>query len=241
LIHKTAGIIIHTTKYSETSLIIKAYTRNLGLQSYIINDVRGKRSKNKASLFQPLALVDLVVSNTNKGKLQRISEISIHHPYTSIPYHVIKSSIAIFINEILYKAIKEDHGDEELFDFIQNSLLLLDLKNENCANFHIYFMIQLSRYLGFSPQGKYTSSTSIFDLREGSFVQNLPSHPHYLTATYSTLLNDFISAGHENYEQLKLTKEQRKQLLMALITFYQLHVTSFGEIKSYTILEEVIA
>ncbi|MGQ0827377.1 MAG: DNA repair protein RecO, partial [Bacteroidota bacterium] len=200
-----------------------------------------KRSKNKVSLFQPLALVDLIVPNTNKGKLQRISEISIHHPYTSIPYHVIKSSIAIFINEIVYKAIKEeDHGDEELFDFIYNSLLLLDLKNDKAANFHIYFMIQLSRYLGFYPQGKYTISTSIFDLREGSFIQNLPSHPHYLTPPYTIFFNDFLNAGHENCEQIKLSKDQRKQLLMALITFYQLHVTSFGEIKSHSILEEVI-
>jgi len=203
--------------------------------------VRSKRSKNKASLFQPLAIVNLVVSNTNKAKLQRISEISIHHPYISIPYNVTKSAVAMFINEIIYKAIKEDNGDEELFEFLQNSLMLLDLKTDNCANFHIYFMIHLSRYLGFYPQGKYTDSTSIFDLREGSFVQNITLHPHFLTAPDSILLNNFIVAGSTNYEQLKLTKEQRKQLLMALITFYRLHVTSFGEIKSYSILEEVVA
>lgn len=241
MIHKTDGIILHTTKYSEKSLIVKAYTRHFGLQSYIINDVRSKTSKNKATLFQPLSLIDMVVSNSNKGLLQRISEITVQHPYHSIPYNVIKSSIAIFINEVLYKAIKEEHSDEELFEFIKNSLLMLDLKTDNCSNFHIYFMIQLSRYLGFYPQGKYTPVTPVFDLQEGCFVAHLPSHPHHLSTSLSVLLYDLIAAGHEKYADIKLAKDQRKQLLLALITFYQLHITSFGEIKSYVILEEVIA
>ena len=240
MIHKTPGIILHTTKYSETSLILKIYTRHFGLQSYIINDVRSKKSKNKATLFQPLSLVDMVVSNTTKGKLQRISEINILHPYSTIPYDIIKSTIALFLNEILYRSIKEEHPDDELFEFINNSLLMLDLKSDSCSNFHIYFMIQLSRYLGFYPQGKYTSITSVFDLREGCFVDHLPNHPHYLMAPYSELLNDFIRTGYEELHLLKINKVQRKQLLQALITFYRLHVTSFGEIRSYAILEEVI-
>ena len=240
MIHKTSGIILHTTKYSESSLIIKAFTNHFGLQSYIINNVRGKRSKNKASLFQPLALVDMVVSNTNKGKLQRISEISIHHSYTTIPYDVIKSSIAFFVNEILYRSIKEEHADQELFEFIQSSLMILDLKPDNYSNFHIYFMIQFSRYLGFYPQGRYTSVTSLFDLQEGRFLEQEPNHSHYITALNSKLLYDLIVAGHENYEKITLNREQRKQLLLALITFYQLHIASFGEIRSHTVLEEIM-
>ena len=240
MIHKTTGIILHTTNYSEKSLIVKAYTRHFGLQSYIINDVRSKNSKNKVTLFQPLTLLDMVVSNTNKGKLQRISEISVHHPYNTIPYHIIKSSIAIFINEILYKAIKEEHADEELFEFIKSSLLMLDLEIGNCSNFHIYFMIQLSRYLGFYPEGKHTSATRAFDLQEGRFVDHEPHHTHYLNALNSKLLYDLIAAGHEKYNGIMLSKQQRKQLILALITFYQLHISSFGEIRSYSVLEEVI-
>src|SRR4051812_25488846 len=103
MLHKTTGIILHTVKYSETSLIVKIYTRNYGLQSYIISGTRSKKSKNKASLFQPLTLVDLIVSNSAKEGLHRISEINILHSYNAIPYQIIKSSISVFINEILYK------------------------------------------------------------------------------------------------------------------------------------------
>lgn len=240
MLHTTSGIVLHTIKYSDTSLIVKIYTRHFGLQSYMVSGVRSKRSKNKATLFQPLALVDMVVSNSNKGGLQRISEISILHPYSEIPTDIVKSSIAIFLNEVLYKALKEEHSDEDLFEFIKNSLLVLDLKHDNCSNFHIFFMIQLSRFLGFYPQGRYTTETAIFDLREGRFINHLPDHFHYLTSENSKLLYDFIIAGYDTIHQLKMGNTERKQLLQAMILFYQLHITSFKEIRSQEILEEVI-
>lgn len=240
MLHTTSGIILHTVKYSDSSLIVKIYTRNFGLQSYMVSGVRGKKSKNKATLFQPLALVDMVVSNSNKGSLQRISEITILHPYTEIPNDIVKSSIAIFLNEILYKALREEHSDEDLFDFIKNSLLVLDLKHDNCSNFHIFFMIQLSRFLGFYPQGKYTRETPVFDLKEGRFTNHIPTHVHYLTAENSELFNNFIGAGYETIQDLKIDSVRRKELLQAMITFYQLHITSFKEIRSQEILEEVM-
>ena len=241
MLHSTSGIILNSIKYSESSLIVKIYTRDFGLQSYMVNGVRGKRSKQKATLFQPLALVDMQVANSNKGGgLQRISEISIHQPYTEIPYDIVKSSIAIFLNEILYKALKEDHPDEDMFDFIKNSLLVLDLNHGNCANFHVFFMIQLSRFLGFYPQGKYKEETTIFDLKEGTFIRNLPSHSFFLSTKNSSLLNELITASYETIHELKINNKERKELLQAMILFYQLHISTFKEIKSQEVLEEVI-
>ncbi|MCE9539699.1 MAG: DNA repair protein RecO [Bacteroidetes bacterium] len=240
-LEKTNGIILHTTKFSETSLIVKIITPDFGVQSYIVNGVRGKKSKFKAPVFQPLTLVDMVVSNTDKAKLQRISEINIHYPYNDIPYNIIKSSIALFLNEVLYKAIKEQHSDENLFEFLKNSLQLLDLNHHNCSNFHVFFMVQLSRYLGFFPEGQCTASTPLFDLLEGRFVGFLPNHPNYLNPVQSKLLNQLINGEYGTIHQLEIDKYQRRQLLQSLIKFYQLHITSFGEIKSLEVLEQVIA
>lgn len=240
-LEKTSGIILHTTKYSETSLIVKIITPDFGVQSYIVNGVRGKKSKFKAPVFQPLTLVDMVVSNTDKAKLQRISEINIHYPYNDIPYNIIKSSIALFLNEVLYKAIKEQHSDENLFEFLKNSLQLLDLNHHNCSNFHVFFMVQLSRYLGFFPEGQCTATTPVFDLLEGRFVGSLPNHPNYLNPIQSKLLNQLINGEYSTIHQLEMDKHQRRQLLQSLIKFYQLHITSFGEIKSLEVLEQVIA
>ena len=239
MLHKTSGIVLYTTKYSDTSLITKIYTSPFGLQSYIINGVRGKKSKNKVSLFQPLALVDLVVSNSGKGNLQRISEVNNLHPYNDIPYNIVKSSIAIFLNEILYKTLKEEHADEDLFEFIKNSLLILDLKSDNCFNFHLYFLIQLSRFLGFYPQGNYSENTPYFDLKEGRFVQNIPSHSIYMVPENACVLGELTKVNSESLSSVQVTKVQRKAILQELIKFFQLHISSIGDIKSVEVLEEL--
>ena len=241
MLHKTSGIVLHTTKYSETSLIVKIYTKSFGLQTYIINGVRSKKSKTKATIFQPLALVEMIVSHSEKGGLQRISEINTEHPFSSIPVNIIKSSIVLFLNEMLYKAIKEAHPDEDLFEFIKNSLLLLDLKTDNCSNFHIYFILQLPKFLGFFPHGTYSNNTSLFDLQEGVFINTLPKHQQYMNIQQSELLNVFINSRYETLNDIKIDRQERKQLLQSLILFYQLHISSFGEIKSMEILEEVIS
>jgi len=240
MLQKTSGIVLHTISYSETSLIVKIYTQEFGFRSYIIGGVRSKKSKNKAGLFQPLALVDIVVSGTERTALPRISEIGIHQPYSQLPFDVIKSSIALFLNEILLHSFKEPHPDEELFLFIKNSLLILDLTTESCSNFHLGFMVQLSRYLGFPPQGEYGPDTSVFDLREGKFVNYLPQHPDHLHAAASALFSELMSRGYTELAGLRMGKGERKQLLNALILFYQLHIPSFGQVKSASVLEEIV-
>lgn len=240
MLQKTSGIILQTTKYSETSLIIKAYTQDFGFQSYIINGVRSKTSKHKAGLFQPLTLVDMVASG-NERSLLRITDISIHQPYNALPYDVIKSSIGIFINELLVHSFKEPHPDEDLFLFIRNSLLILDLSTESCSNFHLGFMLQFSRFFGFFPQGEYSAATPVFDLQDGKFVGSLPRHGHYLHANISALLSKLILLSYEELAGFRMDKAERKQLLHSLVLFYQLHIPSFGSIKSLEILEEIIA
>jgi DNA repair protein RecO (recombination protein O) len=241
MLHRTDGIILHTVKYAESNIIAKVYTSEFGLQSYMISGVRGKKSKHKSALLQPLSLVSLIVSNSGKGGLQRITEINLLQPYTDIPYNVIKSSIIIFLNEILYKVLKEEHADQDMFEYIKNALLILDLKQESCSNFHIYFMTQLSRYLGFAPQEATGPQHLFFDLKEGRFLPVVPSHSHYLSSANSRLFQEFMHAGFENFHLLKTDRLQRKELLQGLILYYQFHITAFGEIKSLSILEEIAA
>ena len=241
MLHKTSGIILHTTNYSDTSLIVKMYTQHFGLQSYMINGVRSKRSKNKASLFQPLAMVDLEVLNSERSTLHRISELNIHYHYTSIPYNIIKSSIAFFINEVIVKSLKESHPDEELFLFLTNSLKILDLEEGNTANFHLCFLMGLSRCLGFYPQGEYSGQTAVMDLQEGRFTDHLPTHRHYLDRGQSMLFSKLMDTGYDSLTGLQISKAERKQLLQTLILYYRLHISNFSDIKSLEILEEVIS
>lgn len=240
MLHRTDGIVLHTVKYSESSIIAKIYTREFGLQSYMISGARGKKSKHRAALLQPLSLVDLNVANSSKGGLHRITEINLLQPYTDIPFHVIKSSIAIFLNEIVYKSLKEEQGDTDLFDYLKNALIFLDICQESCAAFHIYFMLQLSAYLGFAPQEQPDEQHLFFDLVEGRFTSRIPVHAHYLQESSSHLFYELMKATFENFHFIPLTRNQRKELLNAVILYYQLHVPGFGELRSLPVLEEVI-
>lgn len=240
MLHKTSGIILHTIPYSEKNLIVKIYTQNFGLQSYLITGTRNKKSGNKAQLFQPLAIVDLVVSNSEKNKLNRISELSISYHYLDLSTNIYKSSIAQFINEILYKSLKEEHADSELFDFIASSLQILDLKQDQYSNFHLSFLIQFSKYLGFFPEGKFSLSTPFFNLVEGKFSIRPITHEYFCSEEMSELLSLFLSLNYERLGEIKLNNIVRNKLLNNLLLFYQLHINNFGEIKSLDIIREVL-
>ncbi|MGZ4057115.1 MAG: DNA repair protein RecO [Bacteroidia bacterium] len=119
-------------------------------------------------------------------------------------------------------------------------MLILDLKTDSCSNFHIYFLIQLSRFLGFYPQGNYLKETPFFDLKEGRFVLNIPSHSHYLAPEIALLLDNFTKVNYGSLMELTINKNTRKELLQHIVRFYQLHISSIGDIRSLEILELVI-
>lgn len=241
MLHKTSGIILQTTNYSDTSLIAKIYTEQFGLQSYMISGARSKKSKTKASLFQPMTIVDIEVSNSTKSNLHRISEISIQHPYSDIPYNIIKSSIVIFLNEILFRSLKEEEPNEDLFSFIKNSLLILDIKNESCSSFHLCFLVQISKFFGFYPQGNFSEKYSYFDLCNGKFVSHPPSHNNYFNHANSSLFDKIMNSKFWNIQDITIDSVQRKTLLYGLVFFFKFHIPSFGEIKSMAVLEEVVS
>lgn len=240
MLHKTRGIVLHTTKYSESSVIAKIYTELFGLQSYLLNSVRSKKAKIKPSVLQPLSLLDMVVYHKENRGLQRISEIRNNPLFTSIPYHPIKSTIAFFLNEILYKSIREEEPNLHLFEFIFNSLHWLDLKTEHYTNFHLLFLLQLSKYLGFYPHGEYSAETSYFNLPEGKFCEKEPLHVHFLSFPQSEQLDTILKSTYEDITTISISTTERKFLLEKIIDYYELHITGFQTIKSYKILEEVI-
>ena len=168
MLHQTKAIVLKTTKYSDNSLIVKLYTEVFGLQTYIIGGVHSKKAKIKSALFMPLSLLDVVANSSSKSSLIRPKEISVSQSLQHILADIQKSTIAIFLNEILLKSIKEEEANPELFAFVYNSILLLE-KTEGVISFHIEFLLKLTRFLGFFPQGKHSQATPFFNLKEGVF------------------------------------------------------------------------
>lgn len=240
MLHKTRGIVLQTINYSDTSVIARIYTEQFGLQPYMVNGARGKKAKIKANVLQPLSIVEMVVYHKEKNTLQRISEIRNNQPFTSIPYNIVKTSIAIFLNELLCKAIREEEPNERLFGFLYSSVQILDLDPGSCSNFHLGFMIQLSKYLGFYPQGRACAETPYFDLQEGTFISKEPVHPYFLYPVHAQLLTQLMQADYSTASTLPIQKTQRKELLAKLILYYELHLPSLHEINSHRVLEEVM-
>lgn len=221
MLHKTRAIVFRYVKYGETSIIATLFTELFGLQSYIINGVRGNSKNNKIALYQPLTLLDLVVYHKENASIMRIKEARCLYLYESLPRDIRKSTISMFICEILNKAVKEQSHAQEIFQFIADSLIHLD-SHERIENFHLQFLLGLSKHLGFGTNEIHEILGSrVADEEESAALQSLVS------SQYDTPVN--------------LSYAQRQSLLTLLLRFYSSHIDNFGEVKSVAVLKEVLS
>jgi DNA repair protein RecO (recombination protein O) len=240
MLHQTRGIALHLTKFSETSSIVKIYTELFGLQSYLVRGVRKQKSKIKSGLFQPLTLLDLVVYHKEKSTIQSLKEVNYSHHYKEIPFDIRKSSIALFINELLYKSIHGEESFPELFTFLYNSCIQLDETHESIALFHLVLSIHLTRYLGCMPQLNYSDKTPFLDLREGVFQSVDPGHPDFLDPAMSRIFFQILQTAEGDNVTVQLPAVTRNSLLETILVYYRLHVPGFREMKSQSILRTVL-
>ena len=241
MLHKTKGIALRTTNYAETSVVAKIYTQKFGLQAYLINGVKKPKAKIPMNMLQPMHLLDMVVYHKPNGNMQRIKDASSSPVLQSIPYNIVKSSIVIFLNEMIYKSIKQQHEDEIMFEFIAKSIELLDESEDGIANFHLIFLLKLTRFLGFHPDLGGAEKFNFFDLKEGVFVAHQPPHTFFIEADLKTQWLTLFRNSIENFDELRIGSSVRKILLNKIIEFYSFHIEDFGMVKSHEILEEVLA
>ena len=251
MLHSTQGIVFHTIKYSETSVIVKIYTELFGIQSYLLKGIRNYRSKIKPGLFQSMTLLDLVVYHKERQSLQSVKEVQLAHPFKTIPFDIRKSSVALFINELVYKAIREEEPNEGLFRFLWQTFLHLDETDESVSSFHLFFALQLMHHLGIFPQNNHSARFSVFNLREGLFQSSIPSHPQYLDPAGSLALHNMLAACDPEMTTNTiamngafmhgLSAGTRNQMLETLLLYYQLHLPGFGGMQSHHILHDVLA
>ncbi len=240
MIEKTAGIILHSLKYSETSIIARVFTREAGLHSYLVPGVRKAKSRFKKNLFQSLSVVELVAYHKERGGLQRIKEISCPQPYDSLPYVITKTSIAVFLAEILNHALKNQEANIQLYDFIADSLKQLDQTSGNIANFHLVFLIRLSRYLGFNPRDNHDKHHRFFNIKEGLFQTRIDDPDYCLDERLSLVFLQVINTELPQQQDLNIIKDDRKLLLQKIIDYYRYHLEGMPEIKSHQVLETVL-
>jgi DNA repair protein RecO (recombination protein O) len=239
MLYKTQAIVLHTTDYSDTSLIVKLYTQAHGVQRFLVKGAKRKGASVKSNLFQPLYLLDVVAYKNERNQLQALREVKVSTLLASITSSPQKIAIVFFMNEIMYKCFQEEESNPDLFSFLHESILLLENTEEHFVNLHLIFMLRLSRFLGFYPKGNYSTLNQWFDMQEGLFMGAPPLHAKYLSEESSTLFNQLLLSSYYDMERLVLSRQERKKLLTILIEYYELHLPQIGKIKSQTILQDI--
>ncbi len=235
---KTRGIILHTLKYSDSASIVTVYTEQFGRVAYMVHGIYRKKSACRAALVQPLTLVELDVYHTPGKDLQRIKDLQTDFQFSSIPFNPVKNSIALFLSEILYRILRQQEPDESLFLFLENSIQQLDCCEEGVSNFHLIFLLKLTRYLGFEPN-RDEEHFRYFDLMNGVFLQEKPLHTHYILPDISTDFAAILQLDYRSMHQLGFTRERRGKLLESLIEYYKLHIPDFHGLNSIEILHSL--
>ncbi|WP_163710677.1 DNA repair protein RecO [Mangrovibacterium lignilyticum] len=241
MLQKTRGIFLHYINYSDSSVIAKIYTEKYGQQAYIVSGMRSKKSGTRINVFQPLFLLDMEVYHKDGRGVQRLKNARLSVPFTQIPYDISKSSQAIFLSELLLKCLKEEEGNPELFDFLFYAACLLDLSKEGSNNFLISFLFRLTRYLGVAPQSPPAEPFRYFDLVSASFRQNEPVHHQFMDVE---MTQKFVELFKIDFSQLKMFSFQNRHrtiLLDHLIEYYKIHLDLSGELKSLSVLKEVLS
>lgn len=238
--YKARGIVLNTMKYGDSGVIVHILTDVAGRRGYMVQGLgKGKSgSKGKGALFQPMFLVDFVGLEGSKMQLDRMREASLAEPLQSIPFDVRKSTIALFMAEVLYKLVREVEPNSPLFEFVYNSVVALDNMEEGVHNFHLWFMVGLSRHLGFYPSGEWFEG-AVFDIEAGCFTRTMPRSGLFIGEENSRLLGELMEASVMNLKEIALSRVQRSEFLAALLTYFGYHLDTIHQIQSLRILAEV--
>lgn len=244
MIYRTKGIVLRNIKYGETSIVINIFTELFGIQSYLVNGIRtSAKTSSKAGLFQPTSILEMEVYHNELKNLQRIKEFKWNYLYKNVLSDVTKNSVAVYMIELLQKCLKQPENNTALFEFCEEALMQLDVAEEAVtANFPLYFSLHLVRFLGFTIHDNYSKEKLILDLQEGAFTNVVPRHSYFLDADYSYCISQLLKVSTTNeLAKIKLNKGQRREMLLALQTFYALHIQEFGVMKTLPILHDILS
>ncbi|XMO87753.1 DNA repair protein RecO [Algibacter sp. AS12] len=233
----TNAIVLSKLKFKDNDLIVKCYTQDIGVVSFLLRGVlKSKKGNSKVAYFQLLSQIEIVFTHKNTRSLQSIKETKLNHMYSSLHTHVLKSSIVMFLSEVLSNVLQEEEENEVLYSYLEYSLLWLD-SQADYSNFHLLFLLKLSKYLGFYPD-----TTSIdahyFNLYEGKFELK-PSNKYAISGENLVLLKQLLGIKFDALTSVKINAKQRQSFLSMILLYFELHLGTFKTPKSLAVFNQV--
>ena len=237
MLTKTQAIVLHSLKYGESRLIVDMFTRAFGRQSFIVSIPKTSKSKIKKQFFQPLTLLEIETDIRPKLQLQKLADVRMLTPFASIPFEPDKLAISLFVAEFLYYALRSEQRNELLYDYLEYSIMWLDGQQASYANFHLVFLLRLTRFLGFYPNLDDYEEGDYFDLRESEFMRNTPVHRDFLQPEEAQKVQLMMRMDFPTMHLFRMSHHDRNRLLEISIKYYRLHLPDFPEMKSIEVLQ----
>lgn len=239
MLEKTEGVVLHTIKHSDSGIISHVFTKKHGRLSFMVKGLGSKKGITRRAYFQPLQVLNLEFYYRENRDLQIIKEATPLFNYVNLHDDIRKYSMIMFLGEVLYKALRPAGADEYLYTYLVDSFEYLDRDDSLTPNFHIGFIIGLTRYLGIAPSNNYSDSQPYFDMQNGLYTPDPPLHGFYMEREYSSLLNSFLKSSIDGCNSILLSGNTRKEFLNNMLGFYSLHLPGFKNIQSLRVYSEI--
>lgn len=236
MLTKTEAIVLHSLKYGDQRLIIDLFTRVHGRVSFIVPLPKSAKGKIKKQYFQPLTLLNIECDVRPQAALQKLHDVSLLAPLPSLHYEPSKLAIALFLSEFLYHALKSEQQNEPLFQYIVSGIQWLDGSSGHFANFHLVFLMRLSRFLGFYPNLEDDAPGVYFDLRSATFCASPPLHSDFLMPQEASHIQLLMRMDFATMYLFRMSRTERNRVLEILLTYYRLHLPDFPELRSTSVL-----
>lgn len=237
MLNKNKAIVISKVRYRDNDLIVKCFTKQKGLVSYLIRGaLKSSKGTSKAVYYQLLSQLQIEENFKANQSLQYIKEVKIDYIYRTIHTNVYKSSIAMFLSEILSTVLKEEEQNLQLFEYLEVTLKWLDYQEE-FSNFHLLFLLNLTQYLGFYPEST-NNDASYFNLSNGMF-EDQKSNLYSISGDNLTILKRLLGINFDELNGIKISSKQRQSFLTMLLLYFELHLGSFKKPKSLQVFNQV--
>lgn len=235
----TNAIVISKLRYNDNDLIVTCYTQEYGMLSFLLRGVlKSKKGAVKTAYFQLLSQLTMVIDYKNNRSLHTIKEVKLSHLYSSLHINVIKSAVVMFIAEVLSNTLKEEEQNNTLFSFLETTLLWFD-SHADSGNFHLMFLLKLTKYLGFYPEVNHMKY-NYFNLQDGKFELKASSK-YAISGENLALINWLLETSFEDVSDIKINSKQRQSFLKVLLLYYELHLGRFKTPKSLQIFNQVFS
>lgn len=239
MLYKTQAIVLNTINYNDKYMLASLYTNEFGRVTYMVPKSKSKAGKIQKSMFAPLSILEMEAEHQAKRDIQRIKEAHILYPLYSIQGNMIKTSIVFFLSEFLTRILKDTDEFQIIYNYLSQSIQVLEETQKGLANFHLVFMLKLTRFLGFYPNLEDYHKNDYFDMLNGIFVSSQPLHNHYINKIESKTLSLLARITFENMHYFEFSRQDRLNIINRMLEYYRIHLHEFQSLKSLDILHEL--